>query len=61
MSFIIKDELIKGAFLKCRDQYSGYPIYSCDQTDAMKYETREEAVMAASQLSHSKVIEEGEG
>lgn len=58
--FIIKDELIRDAFLKCRDQFSDYPIYTCNKTDAKKYKTREEAEMSASQLSHSKVIEEGE-
>lgn len=58
--FIIKDELIKNAFLKCRDQYSDHPIYTCNKADAKRYETRDEAEMAASQLSHSKVIDEGE-
>lgn len=58
--FILKDELIKDAYFKSRDLYSDHPTYTCNKADAEKYETREEAEMVASQLSHSKVIEEGE-
>lgn len=58
--FIIKDELLKEAYLKDLDHFKDYPIYTCNKTNAKKYKTKEEAEMMAIQLKHSKVIDEKE-